>query len=232
MQDYDRALIIGEKTFGKGLVQSIIDLPYNSGMSLTTARYYTPSGRSIQRDYSHSGLYDYFNHRSQIETAARKPAKTATGRIIFGGDGILPDETVKSEELNDTEIRLIDPLFYFARDLAAGKIAGFEDLRFTAPVVYGQRVGRGEFQVNDELFGKFIDFVAANNFGRLAANQLNAEKTYIQTRLRVYLATAKYGNVAANQILIESDEQVRAAVNALPRAEQLAKMTRKIQFSN
>ena len=232
LQDYDRALIIGEKTFGKGLVQSVIDLPYNAGMTLTTARYYTPSGRSIQRDYSHSGIYDYFRHRSPVDAAARIPAKTAMGRTIYGGDGITPDETIKTEMLSDDEIELIDPLFYFARDLAGGKVAGFENLRSTVPVVYGQRIRRGEFRIDDELFIKFKNFVAASDFRQIDANKLNREKTYIETRLRVLLATAKYGNVAANQILIENDEQVRAAVNALPRAEQMAKMSRKIQFGN
>ena len=61
-QDNDRALIVGEKTFGKGLVQSVIDLPGHTGMTLTAAGYLTPSGRSIQRDYSKMDLYDYFNH--------------------------------------------------------------------------------------------------------------------------------------------------------------------------
>jgi carboxyl-terminal processing protease len=96
LQDFDRAMIVGEKTFGKGLVQSVINLPYGSGLTLTTARYYTPSGRSIQRDYENSGNYDYFNHKV-ILTAQEKnktPSRTVTGRKVFGGDGILPDETV------------------------------------------------------------------------------------------------------------------------------------------
>ena len=64
LQDSDRALLVGEKTFGKGLVQSVISLPYGSGLTLTAARYYTPSGRSIQRDYSRMNIYDYFSHKS------------------------------------------------------------------------------------------------------------------------------------------------------------------------
>jgi carboxyl-terminal processing protease len=125
MQDYDRALIIGENTFGKGLVQSIIDLPYGSGLTLTTAKYYTPSGRSIQRDYSKSSLYDYFNHKAAIQTQNKAEAKTLTGRKVFGGDGITPDEIVKNQVLTNLESEFLDPVFFFSQELANGKILGF-----------------------------------------------------------------------------------------------------------
>jgi carboxyl-terminal processing protease len=117
LQDYDRAIIVGEKTFGKGLVQSVINLPYGSGLTLTTARYFTPSGRSIQRDYENSGLYEYFNHKTSLsEQEKNKPlARTVTGRKVFGGDGILPDETVKTAKLTATEISLLDPIFFLQR---------------------------------------------------------------------------------------------------------------------
>ena len=106
LQDYDRALIVGENTFGKGLVQSVINLPYNSGLTLTTARYYTPSGRSIQRDYQNGSLYDYYIHKNQNlpDDKLLKPAKTITGRTIYGGNGITPDEVEKSVQFNRDEL--------------------------------------------------------------------------------------------------------------------------------
>ncbi|MDH3530519.1 MAG: S41 family peptidase, partial [Acidobacteriota bacterium] len=98
LQDHDRAVVVGTKTFGKGLVQSVIDLPNGAGLTLTTAKYYTPSGRLIQRDYSGS-LYDYYRHRENRFPKARTARRTVTGRMVYGGDGITPDETVENPEL-------------------------------------------------------------------------------------------------------------------------------------
>ena len=103
MQDHDRALIVGETSFGKGLVQSIIPLDYGAGLTLTSAKYYTPSGRLIQRDYSDNSFYDYYTHggskRLDQKPDDTKPAgpekKTDTGRTVYGGGGIAPDESVK-----------------------------------------------------------------------------------------------------------------------------------------
>src|SRR5215203_3434590 len=127
-QDNDRALILGEKTFGKGLVQSVLDLPESTGLTLTTARYLTPSGRSIQRDYSKGDLYDYFNHVTP-SAGIDKPyfeARTVTNRKVFGGDGINPDELVESEKITQLQASLIDPLFLFSRQVVKGSIPGQE----------------------------------------------------------------------------------------------------------
>jgi carboxyl-terminal processing protease len=93
MQDNDRALIVGSRTFGKGLVQNVLDLPNETGLTLTAAQYYTPAGRSIQRDYSSGSFYDYFNHKNKIADIDKPQyvAKTVTGRRVYGGDGIAPD---------------------------------------------------------------------------------------------------------------------------------------------
>lgn len=225
LQDYDRALIIGEKTFGKGLVQSIINLPYGSGLTLTTAKYYTPSGRSIQRDYAGANLYDYFNHKtSSPENEKRKSAaRTTAGRTVFGGDGIEPDETVKSIEFNQTQIKLLDPIFLFARDLSGGRLRGFENYRTNLPVKYGQRISPNSFEISNEMLTAFKDFALKNKSVNLSAQQIENEKEFISTRVRFHLATANFGIIAANQVLIESDPQISKAVAALPRALQLAK---------
>src|SRR5258705_1701615 len=71
IQDHGRGLIVGETSFGKGLVQRIFQLPFNTGLTLTTARYYTPYGRSLQRDYSSGSIYDYYTRHDQTETKAQ-----------------------------------------------------------------------------------------------------------------------------------------------------------------
>src|SRR5262249_46679925 len=134
MQDHDRAMIVGQTSFGKGLVQSIIPLEYGAGLTLTSAKYYTPSGRLIQRDYSNGGFYDYYTHGAGV--SQNKPAepakpvgpesKTDTGRAVYGGGGISPDEVVGPRTVNLTQRRLLSPTFAFAREFANGRIKGFE----------------------------------------------------------------------------------------------------------
>jgi carboxyl-terminal processing protease len=229
LQDYDRALIVGETTFGKGLVQSVIDLPYKSGLTLTTAKYYTPSGRLIQRDYSKINNYDYFNHKSSLTESEKKnfAAKTVTGRKVFGGDGITPDETVKDSEFNQTQISLLDSLFFFAVELAGGKIKGFENYKIMRPNGYGQRIRPVDYPVSDELFLIFKSYISKEKDFKLTEEKVLAEKNFIKTRLRYNLITAAFGSVASSQVLIEDDAQVAKAVESLPRAGQLALLARK-----
>jgi carboxyl-terminal processing protease len=229
LQDYDRALIVGETTFGKGLVQSVIDLPYKSGLTLTTAKYYTPSGRSIQRDYSKINTYDYFNHKTPLTETEKKnfAAKTVTGRKVFGGDGITPDEVIKDSDLNQTQIDLLDPLFFFSRELVNGRIKGFENYKITRPNNYGQRIRPVDYPVTDELFSIFKSYISKEKDWKITSEQILAEKAFFKTRLRYNLITAAFGNVASNQVLIEDDPQVAKAVETLPRAGQLALSVKK-----
>lgn len=223
LQDYDRAVIVGENTFGKGLVQSVINLPYGSGLTLTTAKYYTPSGRSIQRDYSRVGTYDYFNHTANLSAAERGnlASRTVSGRKIYGGDGIDPDETVKSIVPSAAEIKLLDPLFFFTRELTGGRIKGFEHYKITLPARYGERVRPSDAPVTTELVEAFNAYLKNSPDYQTTFNETAAETGFVKLRLRYNLATATFGSVAASQILIEDDRQVARAVQALPRARQL-----------
>ncbi len=228
-QDDDRALIVGEKTFGKGLVQSVIDLPSGSGLTLTTARYLTPSGRSIQRDYSKLDIRDYYNHKSVL-TAIDKPffeARTATNRKVYGGDGIQPDEEVKIPAITRTQAKLIDPLFFFAREVAQSRIVGAETYRSQQPT-FGKRILAGEMQISDALLTAFNEFTL-KNFANFTTDDLRANVAFIKLRLRYNLVTAAHGTTSADQVLIEDDPQVARAVEALPRSAELARLADKIR---
>src|SRR5829696_1040711 len=136
LQDHDRALIVGENTFGKGLVQNPFVLDYGSMLLLTIAKYETPAGRLIQRDYSNGNLYDYYTNAGGSRDADEVPAgpkglesRTDTGRPVYGGGGISPDVPVKANTIPIEQARfqakLNNPIFAFSLDLAYGKIPGF-----------------------------------------------------------------------------------------------------------
>ena len=227
-QDNDRAMIVGEKTFGKGLVQSVIDLPSSTGLTLTTARYLTPSGRSIQRDYSKIDLYDYYNHTGPTAAVAGAyfEARTITDRKVYGGDGILPDENIKAEALTAAQAALLDPLFFFAREVVSGRIAGQESYRAT-PDSFGKRVTPSDLPFNNALSAAFQNYVKTNTTWKIDDKTLQTQAAFIKLRLRYNIVMASFGSVSADQVLIEDDSQVAKAVETLPRSAQLAQLAAK-----
>ncbi len=234
LQDHDRALIIGETTFGKGLVQSIMPLDYGTALTLTTSKYYTPSGRLLQRDYSNTGFYDYIYRGgigSQDEQEEQKePEKpkgperhTDSGRPIYDGGGIAPDEAIKPRLISVPQQRLIDPLFAFARELVNGRVAGYESFKVGRMPDFEHNVEAKDFAVDEKLFKSFKEFVAKHGqIYKLTEQQLDKNREFVQRQLRYDLATAAYGTVKASQVLVVDDPQVAKAIELLPRARDLA----------
>ena len=166
LQDHDRALIVGETTFGKGLVQLPIPLEYDPALLLTIAKYTTPSGRLIQRDYSNGGFYDYYRQRAFTgEETAPVPAgpesHTDAGRAVYGGGGIEPDELAKPAKGNPADVRLMDPIFAFALELVTGRVAGFENYKIQRPIEFGHDIQATDFPVTDAVYKELKRFVAA-----------------------------------------------------------------------
>jgi len=231
MQDHDRALIVGQTSFGKGLVQSIIPLEGGGGLTLTSAKYYTPSGRLIQRDYTHGGLYDYYTHggltRDNRKEQTVKPAdqerKTDTGRAVYGGGGISPDEDVKPRTMNVTQRRLLAPTFLFARELANGRLKGFESSRMVAPLGVATEPQIDSIRISDPVFKAFKGFVLADPAFNLNAAQLDRYRSFMELELRFQLATIAYGRIVADRVFVLSDDpQVTKAVDVLPKAGELS----------
>ncbi|HEX8189558.1 MAG TPA: S41 family peptidase, partial [Pyrinomonadaceae bacterium] len=183
-QDHDRALIVGETSFGKGLVQSIMPLEYGTALTLTTSKYYTPSGRLIQRDYSNQGYYDYIYGRvngTQAEAEAEKPkgneTHTDTGRPIYGGGGIAPDEAVKARALTPPQARLIDPIFAFAREAVNGRVPGVpQSFKVGGMPEFEQNVEAGAFEVDDKVYKAFKEFAIANYGEELKLTEAQLDK--------------------------------------------------------
>ncbi|HSE18933.1 MAG TPA: S41 family peptidase [Pyrinomonadaceae bacterium] len=230
MQDHDRALIVGQTSFGKGLVQSIIPLEYGAGLTLTSAKYFTPSGRLIQRDYSNGGFYDYYTHGAGVGREPKEPTrpagpetKTDTGRAVYGGGGISPDEAIGPRTVNLSQRRLLSPTFAFTRELVNGRIRGFESSRINGGINFRHELQQDEFKVTDAMVRAFRDFVAADPSYKVTAAMIDRNRAFVELELRFNLVTAAYGRVIGDRVFImQDDPQVAKAVDVLPKARDLA----------
>ncbi|MGB7070682.1 MAG: S41 family peptidase [Pyrinomonadaceae bacterium] len=232
LQDHDRALIVGENTFGKGLVQNPFILEYGSMLLLTIAKYETPSGRLIQRDYSDGRLYDYYTNggtlRLDESNGTDKPkgteSKTDLGRAVYGGGGINPDVEVKANtipiERGRLQLKLVNPIFAFALDLTAGRISDFATFKVDRPISFEHDIKAGDFPVSQPLFDAFKQFAVAK-FG-ISSAQIDNEREFVQRLLRSELVTAAYGSTTSYQVFNEYDNQLLRAIELLPKAKELA----------
>lgn len=230
VQDYGRGLIVGTESFGKGLVQRVFQLPFGTGLTLTTARYYTPFGRSLQRDYSSGSIYEYYTHTNgetiNEDKEAPKPQPVGSpvtlpdGRVLLGGRGIDPDIVVAANEFTPLTYRINDSAFFFVRQLVAGKITGFESYRVEKQN-HQLAIAPDAFQINDKLLAAYTAFVLSNKANALSAEVIAAQTEYIKTRLRLEIATANYSNEAGVQVLLEKDPQILKAVESMPQAKAM-----------
>lgn len=228
IQDYGRGLVVGTESFGKGLVQRVFRLPYDTGLTLTTARYYTPYGRSLQRDYSSGSIYEYYSNQNGngagSEDAKPKPVgspvTTANGRVLYGGRGIEPDVRVPAIEYNALRFRINDAAFYFVRQLVAGKIAGFENYRVDRQN-QSPTIAPDALPITDKLYEAFRNYTIADKKSGLTAENLNGQIEFAKTRLREELATANYSNEAGIQVLLEADPQILKAIESMPEARRM-----------
>jgi carboxyl-terminal processing protease len=230
LQDHDRALIVGESTYGKGLVQNPFPLEYGSMLLLTIAKYETPSGRLVQRDYSDGNLYNYLTDGGSLrdENVPEKPkgaaSKTDSGRTVYSGGGISPDEAVKAETITVEKARfqqrLNNPIFAFTLQLAFGQIKGFESYKIDRPISFEYNLKKTDFPITENVFQTFRKFaVEKYNF---TPAQIDRERQFVERMLRTELVTAAYGSTTSYQVFYDYDTQLKKAIELLPEAKQLA----------
>ena len=234
VQDHDRGLVVGTTTFGKGLVQTVNNLSEGSGLTLTVARYYTPSGRLIQRDYKSISLYEYHYER-KVPEHPTEIRQTDSGRQVTGGGGIAPDVVVEEPQLSSFQSMMYrNGVFYPSES----RVFLPNDSNFA---VYPERGVGGftrfymgtkptvskDFQVTDEVVEKLQNYLDAHHI-TVSPVEMKQNLPWIKAKIAQELLSYSFGASEGLKILLEQDTQVSAAVEALPQAEALYKNARRI----
>ena len=217
IQDHDRGLVVGETTFGKGLVQRVIPLRDGGALALTTAKYYTPSGRLIQRDYT--DLDDYFiqpelEDGEEMETGPEPPPQggereiryTDAGRIVYGGGGISPDYIVPAQRMGPALTKLTRENLVF--DFAVRYVAAHPDLP-------------AEFRVDDKVVQEFRQFLQSRSHA-VADEEFASERAAIELALGGRIASIRGGVELESRVLAEGDPQVQKAMSLWDEAASLS----------
>ncbi len=212
IQDHDRGLVVGETTFGKGLVQTVYPLSNDTGLALTTAKYYTPSGRLIQRDYSNVSLYDYYFDRDGIGDTANKEVKlTDSGRTVYGGGGIAPDvkvDPIKSSHFQDA---LLQHYAFF---------------NFAKHYVVGHHVNKN-FDVDDNVVQEFRKSLDGDKVPYTEA-ELVQNNEWIRSSIKSEIFVDAFGQEEGLKVKAETDPEVLKGLDLLPQARALAENARKV----
>jgi carboxyl-terminal processing protease len=221
LQDHDRALIVGETTFGKGLVQTVFPISENTGLALTTFHYYTPSGRLIQRPYDHMSLYDYYYVRDASnpkDNSNREVKLTDSGRTVYGGGGITPDDHIDPLKFNHFQQELMirgavgtlnNPTYKFARFYYA-----------THPEL------PKDFVVDDAIMASFKEFLRKEKI-EVTDVEINANIDWLKNFIKGDLVTRSDGFSQGIQVRAQWDPQIQKALSFLPQAETLVQNAQK-----
>src|SRR5216684_426771 len=218
VQDHDRGLIVGETTFGKGLVQTVTPLSENTGLALTTARYYTPSGRLIQRDYKSVSLYEYHYER-KVPDHPTEVKLTDSGRQVTGGGGITPDISVPAPKLTKFEQLLYRDDVFFPAETGVGGFTRF--YLGTKPAI------SKDFEVDDNVMRAFREYLSKHNV-RYTEPEMAEGLDWIKQKIKQEVFMSSFGQQEGFKVLLEADPQVQKAVEAIPQARALYQNAKKI----
>ena len=216
LQDHDRALIVGQTTFGKGLVQSIYNLSDGTGLLLTTYHYYTPSGRLIQRNYTGVSDYEYFYDRGGAlpPNASNQEVKlTDSGRTVYGGGGITPDEKVEPVKGSHFQDDLLGRNVFF----------------HFAPVYVASHAVDKNFKVNDAVLADFKQYLTSQNIAWTEAD-LSASGDWLKAAIKDKIVTIEFGQSQGLRTIADWDPEIQKALTFLPEAQALEDHAHKIEL--
>jgi len=206
VQDHDRGLVVGETTWGKGLVQTVYPLGLRAGLALTTAKYYTPSGRLIQRDYG--SLEEYVSGENIAPEDERETRFTDGGRKVLGGGGISPDVTVSLKESTKFADMLERKIAFF--DFAVVHAANHPDPPDTET-----------FVVSDAILREFRKFVEQKKDVKISDEDFAENRDYIKLAIKAEIYGYHWGLEARQKVLAERDDQIREALELFPQASKI-----------
>ncbi len=213
LQDHDRAWILGENTFGKGLVQTVFPLQENTGLALTTAKYYTPSNRLIQRDYSHISFFDYYNHKDLDSKNLLDAKMTDGGRTVYGGGGISPDEKYEAPKINNFQRQLRTKFAFFN---FSKRYFGAHDVKL-AP----------NWTPDQNILNEFHAFLLKEGFVFTEA-EFAENNDWTKRYLRVEMYITAFSADEARRITVETDPMVEKGVDSLPKAKALLETAKRV----
>ena len=224
LQDHDRAYLVGETTFGKALVQSVYRISGGAGLALTTAHYYTPSGRLIQRPWDATfDEYLSYSMRDQDANKAHSPVdlkRTDSGRPVYSGGGVEPDRHIAgpTEGFNPTPFsRFLNSRSEFAN--YAQKFTAEGDTRIAQPTS-GRQTVRPNFEVDEAMLADFKELVKADRF-RIDDAAWEKDKDFIRAMLRYEIDLALFGTAEARRHLLAADPQAQLALTLFGEATKL-----------
>jgi len=233
IQDWDRGLIVGETTFGKGLVQRQFTLPDKSALRLTISQYFTPSGRCIQRNYKEKDKKDYYEEsakrtekegdnltHSTEKDSARPVYKTNGGRIVYGGGGITPDYIIRADNLTDYSASLLRNNVFYLWSLKYIDVHGSE-----IKAKYGEDLHKFQksFKITQKDIDAFIEYGKEKKV-EFKKDDFNKDKDYIAARLKAQIARNYWKNEGWYTVLLGIDNQLTKALTLFDEAKSLAKL--------
>ena len=230
LQDHDRAYVVGETTFGKALVQSIYRISGSAGLALTTAHYYTPSGRLIQRPWD-ATFDEYLSYSMKDQDAARphNPTDlkhTDAGRAVYSGGGIEPDKRVAGpiEGFNPSRFgRMLYARQTFERFAQPFTAEG--DTRIGAPAANGRKTVKPNFVVDDAMVADFKEQLNTDHI-KMDDAAFAKEIEFIRAMMRFRIDEALFGIAEARRHLISVDPQAQAALQMFGEAQKLTELSK------
>jgi carboxyl-terminal processing protease len=214
IQDHDRGLVLGETTFGKGLVQTVFPLDGNTGLALTTAHYYTPSGRLIQRDYTNISFLDYYYGKRTDTKNPLDVKSTDSGRTVYGGGGITPDEKFEAPKLNNFQTELLRKYAFFNFSV---KWFG------SRPQI---KLAKG-WEPDAAVINEFHEYLSKEKIS-FKETEWTENRTWIQQQLKREMYASGFSYEDSQRVAVETDPMVVKAIDVMPQAKALLDKSKKL----
>jgi len=213
LQDHDRAWVLGETTFGKGLVQTVYPLAENTGLALTTMHFYTPSGRLIQRDYTNKSFFDYYYHKDDNARNPLDVKMTDSGRTVYGGGGITPDEKYVAPKPDELQLELTrkGAFFNYTRHYFGS---------------HDTKLPKG-WSPDSSVLTDFHDYLLKEKYTFTEAD-FTKDTDWVRCYLKREMYITAFNLDESQRVFAETDPEVEQAVDAMPKARALLETAKKI----